>query len=352
MDAKALQREKIEFPRLQMCPITSHVMRACRAHVSGGNFEAFYAACKVHLINVGRRVCIDDDVLEKGLELDEYDQCTSETLDMLGVLEHYNNDTFDLKKKVVRKMLYYVQRFKYITDCLEFEESVETALVKVDNYVPCILHLHKPIIEKFMTMVFCASLDEISISNKAARKLQAKKISEYINTMAYGTPEEPGNYQAPFDSTTGKIAEVKFDDSRAKLLELHLPKILQVILMNEPNKREWIWYQEKISAIMMTLGQKQDFTNSDIDHLQVDIDAWNARWVALCGREGLTNYTHLLNSSHFTYYLRRLLNLYRYSNQGWEYQNSQMKYVYLHRMNRGGSEGTHGGRSSKMKYLG
>jgi hypothetical protein len=352
MDAQAVQRAKIELVQLQMCPIASHVMQACRAHGSGGNFEAFYAACKVHLINVGRQVGIDDDVLDKGLDLDEYDQCMSETLDMLGVLEHYNNDTFDLKKKVVRKMLFYVQRFKYITDCLAFEESVATALVKVDNCVPCILHLHKRIIEKLLTMVFCASLDEISTSNKAARKRQAKKISEYINTIAYGTPEDPGNYQVPFDSKTGKIAEVKFDDSRAKLLELHLPKILEVILMNEPNKTEWMWCQEKISAIMMTLGQKQDFTDSDIDHLQVDIDAWNARWVALCGREGLTNYTHLLSSSHVTYYLRRFRNLYRYSNQGWEYQNSQMKYVYLHRTNRGGSEGTHGGRSSKMKHLG
>jgi hypothetical protein len=69
---------------------------------------------------------------------------------------------------------------------------VTTALVKVDKCVPCILYLHKRIIEKLMTMVFCASLDEISTSNKAARKRQSKKISEYINTMAYFTPEEPG----------------------------------------------------------------------------------------------------------------------------------------------------------------
>jgi hypothetical protein len=63
---------------------------------------------------------IDDDVLDERLYLDEYDQCNSETLDMMGVLEHYNNGTFDLKKKVLRKMLFHVQRFKYITDCLTF----------------------------------------------------------------------------------------------------------------------------------------------------------------------------------------------------------------------------------------
>jgi hypothetical protein len=28
--------------------------------------------------------------------------------------------------------------------------------------------------------------------------------------------------------------------------------------------------------------------------------SWNDRWVALCRRDGLTNYTFLLNSSQFT----------------------------------------------------
>jgi hypothetical protein len=156
MDAQALQRVKLKIARLHMCPIAPHVLHSCREHVSNGNFEAFYDACKLHLINVGRQVCIDDDVLDKGLDLDEYDQCSSETLDMLGVLGHYNNDTSDLKKKVARKILFYIQRFKYITDCLAFEELVALALVKVDKCVPCILHLHKHAIEKLMTMgVLC-----------------------------------------------------------------------------------------------------------------------------------------------------------------------------------------------------
>jgi hypothetical protein len=122
MDAQAVQRATLELTRLNICPIASHMMQACRAHVSGGNFEAFYAACKLHLINFGCQVGIDDDVLDKGLELDEYDHCNSESLDMMGVIEHYNRETFDLKKTVVKKMLFYVQRFKYNTDCLAFEE--------------------------------------------------------------------------------------------------------------------------------------------------------------------------------------------------------------------------------------
>jgi hypothetical protein len=45
--------------------------------------------------------------------------------------------------------------------------------------------------------------------------------------------------------------------------------------MNEPNNTGWVWFQEKISAIMMTLGQKQVFTDYKNDRLQLDIDACN-----------------------------------------------------------------------------
>jgi hypothetical protein len=197
------------------------------------------------------------------------------------------------------------------------------------------------------------SLDEISTSNKEARKKQAKKISDIINTRAFGTVEDPGTYKVPFDSKSGKVAEVKFDDSRAKTLEAELSKILpNIITKEESRKSEWIWCIAAISSILEKLGQKQDFTDVQIVDLQIEIDIWAARWMVLCGKEGMTNYTHLLCGGHVTYYLSYFHNLYHYLNQGWEYLNSRIKYVYHHRTNRGGSEGTHGAKSSKTKQLG
>jgi hypothetical protein len=73
-------------------------------------------------------------------------------------------------------MLFYGERFKYITYCLAFEESVATALVKVENCVPCILQLYIRIIEKLMTMVFCASLDEISTSKNQLENAKPRKF--------------------------------------------------------------------------------------------------------------------------------------------------------------------------------
>jgi hypothetical protein len=68
------------------------------------------------------------------------------------------------------------------------------------------------------------------------------------------------------------------------------------------------------------------------------------------GESGIINYNHLVCSGHMNYFLRRWRNLYRYSNQGWEYKNKQMRYVYHHRSQMGGISGS-GQHHSKLKPL-
>jgi hypothetical protein len=272
------------------------------------------------------------------MDKDYYEDFLDDTLTAFGLIDFYHSSELVEKKEVVRKLLNFLVRFRYCFDCIAFEKSVLQSMVEVDNQVPCILHMHKKILEKIMMMVYCTSLDEVSTSNKEARKIQAKKISDIINTSAFDTVEEPGTHKVPFDSKTGKVVEVEFDDYRAKTLEAELPKILQKIKrMEEYQKSEWIWCAA-ISSILETLGQKQLFTNAQIVDLQLEIDIRAARWVALCGKEGMTNYTHLLCDGHVTYYLSFFHNRYPDLNQGWEYLNSRIKYVYHHRTNRGGSE--------------
>jgi hypothetical protein len=73
--------------------------------------------------------------------------------------------------------------------------------------------------EKIMLIIHLVSLDEVSTTNKNAWKWQPAKISQIINVTAFGTLVDPGSYNLPHGSRTGKIAEVKCDDSRAKDLE-------------------------------------------------------------------------------------------------------------------------------------
>jgi hypothetical protein len=66
----------------------------------------------------------------------------------------------------------------------------------------------------------------------------------------------------------------------------------------------------------------------------------------------MTNCTYCMTSEHIVYYFKLWQNLYRYSNQGWEYYNYQHCYIYCHMAQKGGSAGTHSKASSKMKPIG
>jgi hypothetical protein len=45
----------------------------------------------------------------------------------------------------------------------------------------------------------------------------------------------------------------------------------------------------------------------------------------LVGRDGCSNYTHLIASRHIVFFLHEWANLYKYSQQGWEAYNSLIK---------------------------
>jgi hypothetical protein len=103
---------------------------------------------------------------------------------------------------------------------------------------------------------------------------------------------------------------------------------------------------------MTTFRQHADFSEVEINALEAQINKWSVDWIKLAGREGMTNYLHMICSGHMIAYLRRWKNLYRFSNQGWEYQNASIRYVYHHRSQHGGSSGKYGGRGSKVKPIG
>jgi hypothetical protein len=51
-------------------------------------------------------------------------------------------------------------------DAFTFGESVQGSYSKVENQVPCVLHIHKRVIEKVLTLLFTPSLDKIASGEK------------------------------------------------------------------------------------------------------------------------------------------------------------------------------------------
>ena len=69
---------------------------------------------------------------------------------------------------------------------------------------------------------------------------------------------------------------------------------------------------------------------------QLDADEFCDAYFLLTGRDGMTNYFHLLKAGHYAYFLRKYHNLYRYSQQGWENINSRLKRTFHHNTQKGG----------------
>jgi hypothetical protein len=166
-------------------------------------------------------------------------------------------------------------------DVLAYESSVLHAMVLVKNQVLCILHLHKKFMDNIMSMIYSIYLDEVSTTNKNARKRQAGKISEIINVSALCKPSDPGTYKVQFYPRTGKVGEVKFDDSHTKYLEVVLPNILSLTIKKEPLQRKWIEVTAQISSIILEMSPKHDFADEAIDSLQLRIDEWASNWIEL-----------------------------------------------------------------------
>ena len=94
---------------------------------------------------------------------------------------------------------------------------------------------------------------------------------------------------------------------------------------------------EQFQDVIVALIKRSDFSDDEIVALQRNIDLFHEAWYELCGKDGLTNYIHLLGSGHVMYYLKKYRNLYRFSNQAWERLNNMLKMFYLQKTQRGES---------------
>jgi predicted nucleic acid-binding Zn-ribbon protein len=312
-------------------------------------WEMLYNKCSIHLVEDGVAIIIDNP---SGLGFPAYQQAVLKTLNTLGLGQKYARAEFPEQVEVLRSHLALVCRMMALTDVARFKHSVSTAMMKIENAVPCILHLHKRLMEKILSLIMLKSLAEQE-KHKSARLRHAEKMSKILNENAFGCANDPGTYSVPMDEKTGELGEVKFNDGYAKDVEKVLSSILPKLLTKpESNCSQWKICFDGISEIMITLRQRQDFTHEEISDLDKKITLWSSAWISLTGREGMTNYIHMICSGHLVEYLKRWKNLYRFSNQGWEYQNASIRYIYHHRSQHGGSSGKNGTRSSKVRPLG
>jgi hypothetical protein len=157
-----------------------------------------------------------------------------------------------------------------------------------------------------------------------------------------GRPDNPGSFKIPYDQKEAAISDIKMDGTVAPCLLAAMNDGLvqrffgQQSEISEAEKNTWSAIFKMLHHIFETLSQREDFTDQDIDELQVEIDSFSVKWVELIGRDGISNYIHMMITGHIIYYLRKWINYYHYENEGWEHINAQMEWFHHNRTQRGG----------------
>jgi hypothetical protein len=144
------------------------------------------------------------------------------------------------------------------------------------------------------------------------------------------------HWNIPMDNREKNILTLCFDNERCKTVIDSFDTIIDFLLVPANQPAEYKKCVDSFRSLMVKVWQKTPFSDEDIQSFQTTTDKWYQLWMRLEGREGCTNYTHLLGAGHVADMLFHHRNLYVFSNQGWEALNMLVKQVYFRRTARGG----------------
>ncbi len=142
------------------------------------------------------------------------------------------------------------------------------------------------------------------------------------------------------------ITKVSFSNKKNRLFIDNISHLIDYTFSSPDDiEMKGIWHQMMMDYgdAMKFLRKCSDYTKDDITSFQLKIDDFFKAYVGQsgAGKEGVTNYLHMLGSSHIKYCMETHGNLYKYSQQGWESLNEKVKLSFFNHMQHGGNYGAH-----------
>jgi hypothetical protein len=132
-----------------------------------------------------------------------------------------------------------MRKYAHYHDAFTFGESVKGSYSKVENQAPCVLHLHKQVIKKVLTMLFTRSLDELASGGGGKRIKHIDTLQYYVNTLALGTENNPGHWKFPIKNGD-EVGDCSFTDMQAKDIEEKLGGIIEkAFILEKSRKDDW-----------------------------------------------------------------------------------------------------------------
>jgi hypothetical protein len=273
-------------------------------------------------------------------------------LDLMGSLED--------RQERLRQSLISEHRFRGLQESLKhYYENDDKKLLTVMECCPCILHMENRCAIKILFMLLVEGINNAGdrntfkeLSTKISRILKfVETVETLVNTTIFGNYEQPACWRFPLDKSNNEVHSITMDNNRSRALMKNCTGLINLCVRcdNDNHARIQKFYDciSNYNKMFEMLRKKDDFTDDEILEFQKLADYFYDEWIDLQGREGITNYIHMIGSGHVADFLYEFRNLYRHSQQGWEHLNSFLKVYFFRRTMRGG--GTTGG--SKIKPL-
>lgn len=262
------------------------------------------------------------------------------------------------RQQRLREVLLNEQRARDLTHMLEERQPQERAMYLVLQAVVCILHLENRVglksIESILRSGFSNAQKGILAWTRASRggaqhrqDVFVQRIAKIIGSEILGTADAPAQWRFPL-LPDGSMGALSMDNNRTRSIMNSIELLVAVSFPDEDiNKTRLLRCFPKYRAAMVLLRKNTDLSEEEISTFQYLIDGWFNDWVKVYGKEGCTNYTHMLSSSHVMKYMQEWKCLHRFSQQGWEALNALIKSYFFRRTNRGGLS-RYGTKKSKL----
>ena len=245
---------------------------------------------------------------------------------------------------ILRKCLYDGIQVKRCRSALILnEDALAVQILNPGILAICILHAKMRMAEKLVQQLILAGLRK----NPSGKEFEifCKKVEITVNNDILGRAAcnaEVGQWRVPLSKTDAKqLGDIKLSGASSVKFMAGLSRLVETCTADYSTEytAKWISACNLFQKVIEALESKQEFCQQTIDNFQLAADEFCDEYCALTGRDGMTNYFHILRSGHFSYFLKKYKNLYLLSQQGWENVNSRFKRSFHHNTPKGGGSG-------------
>ena len=223
------------------------------------------------------------------------------------------------------------------------EQALKSQILNPGDLPPCTLHAKMRLTERMIKMLILAGM-RLAMPAKKFKEF-CEKVEEVVNTniLRRAHVKSPaGKWRVPLDKKdTKKLGDVKLSGHRANLFLAGFDALVEVCCEGYDTEfiAEWKDCCSLFREVMQVMDCKLEFRPQDVDAFQLLADEFCDVYCGLTGRDGMTNYFHILRAGHFSYFLEKYGNLYLLSQQGWENVNSRWKRTFHNNTQKGGGWG-------------